>query len=84
MFSKVKTRERELARHLRRNEGAAINEIARRVGVSKSSVSLWVRDIELTEAQRQALLERNPAYNRQFSGWSKIAARSGGTNRLSG
>jgi transcriptional regulator with XRE-family HTH domain len=75
MFSKVKTRERELARHLRRNEGAAINEIARRVGLSKSSVSLWVRDIELTDAQRQALLERNPAYNRQLSGWSKLAAR---------
>jgi transposase-like protein len=73
MFSKVKTRERELARYLRREEGAAINEIARRVGVSKSSVSLWVRDIELTDEQRQALLERNPAYNRQHSGWTKLA-----------
>jgi AcrR family transcriptional regulator len=71
----VKTRERELARYLRREEGAAINEIARRVGVSKSSVSLWVRDIELTEEQRQTLLERNPAYNRQHSGWTKLAER---------
>jgi hypothetical protein len=69
----VKTRERQLARRLRREEGAAINEIASRVGVSKSSVSLWVRDIELTPEQQQALLERNPAYNRQHSGWAKAA-----------
>jgi transposase-like protein len=71
----VKTHERELARRLRREEGAAINEIAQRVGVSKSSVSLWVRDIELTAQQREALLQRNPAYNRQLSGWTKMAAR---------
>jgi transcriptional regulator with XRE-family HTH domain len=75
MFSKVKTREREQARCLRREQGAAINEIAQRLGVAKSSVSLWVRDIELTPAQRQALLERNPAYNRQLSGWRKAAER---------
>jgi transcriptional regulator with XRE-family HTH domain len=74
-FSKVKTRERELARRIRREEGAAINDIARRLGVSKSSVSLWVRDIELTPEQRQALLEKNPAYNRQHSGWTKVAER---------
>jgi hypothetical protein len=75
MFSVVKTGERELARRLRRDEGAAINEIAHRVGVSKSSVSLWVRDIELTEEQRRALLERNPAFNRQHKGWTKMAER---------
>jgi DNA-binding transcriptional MerR regulator len=71
----VKTIERELARRLRREEGAAIGEIAHRIGVSKSSVSLWVRDIELTPEQRQALLDRNPAYNRQLSGWTKVAQR---------
>lgn len=60
---------------MRREEGAAINEIAHRVGASKSSVSLWVRDIELTDGQRLALLERNPAYNRQLSGWTKVAER---------
>ena len=76
-FSKVKTHERELARRLRRDEGAgaAIGEIARRLGVSKSSVSLWVRDIELTDDQRLALLQRNPAYNRQLSGWTRVAER---------
>jgi hypothetical protein len=71
----VKTRERDLARHLRRTEGAAIGEIAQRIGVSKSSVSLWVRDIELTAEQREALLQRNPACSRQLSGWTKLAAR---------
>ena len=75
MFSRVKTRERELARNLRREEGAAINEIARRIGVSKSSVSLWVRDIDLSEEQRQALLDRNRRTTAKYSGWTKLAER---------
>jgi len=58
-----------------RREGAAIGDIAQRIGVSKSSVSVWVRDIELTPEQCRALLERNPAYNRQLSGWTKLAQR---------
>jgi transposase-like protein len=64
MFSEMKTEERELARAIRREEGASIKEIARRVGVAPSSVSLWVREIELTPAQKRELLRRNPAYNR--------------------
>ena len=67
MFSKVKTRERKLARKLRREEGASIKDIALRVGVSVSSVSLWVRDIELTAEQHAALAARNVAYNRQMT-----------------
>jgi transposase-like protein len=74
MFSKMKTAERELARTIRRDEGAPIKEIARRVGVAPSSVSRWVRDIRLTPAQEQELLRRNPAYNRQLSGTAKQAA----------
>lgn len=82
MFSKVKTRERELARRLRRDEGASIKDIARRVGVSVSSVSLWVRDIELTPEQHAALAARNVAYNRQMSGtWKQAANRR--TERMS-
>jgi transcriptional regulator with XRE-family HTH domain len=72
---KVKTRERELARELRRAEGASIKDIARRVGVSVSSVSAWVRDIELTPQQHAALQLRNVAYNRQRSGTCKQAAK---------
>lgn len=53
---------------MRRDEGASIKEIASRLGVSPSTVSLWVRDIALTAAQEQELLRRNPAYNRQVSG----------------
>jgi transcriptional regulator with XRE-family HTH domain len=71
----MKTAERELARKLRREEGLPINEIARRVGVSKSSVSLWVRDIKLTAEQHEALQAMNPAYNRQLSGWLRVAER---------
>ena len=37
--------ERRQARRLRRT-GLPLGEIAARVGVSKSSVSLWVRDVE--------------------------------------
>jgi transposase-like protein len=50
----MKTAERVLARALRR-EGHSVKEIARRVGVSQSSVSVWVRDIELTRAQHRRL-----------------------------
>jgi DNA-binding transcriptional regulator YiaG len=52
MFSEVKTVERKEARRMRRAEGRSIKEIARLLGVSTSSVSLWVRDIELTDAHR--------------------------------
>jgi transposase-like protein len=72
----VKTCERELARELRRTEGASIKDIARRVGVSVGSVSVWVRDIELTPEQHAALQLRNVAYNRQMSGtWKQAASR---------
>ena len=74
MFSEMKTNERNLARLLRRDKGLPINEIARRLSVSKSSVSHWVRDVELTTEQQEALRALNPAYNRQLSGWRKNAA----------
>jgi transcriptional regulator with XRE-family HTH domain len=54
----MKTAERDRARKLRREEGASVKELAALLGVSKSSVSLWVRDVELTEAQYLALRRR--------------------------
>jgi len=75
LLSVMKTEEREFARKLRREDGLPINEIARRVGVSKSSVSLWVRDIELTAEQHATLRAMNPAYNRQLNGWLRVAER---------
>jgi len=58
-----KVTEREKARALRR-EGKSVGEIQVEVGVSKGSVSRWVRDIELTPEQIKELRDRNPCYNR--------------------
>ena len=66
MFSNVKTAEREMARRLRREGGASIKEIARLTGAAQSSISRWVRDIELTEEQREAL--RIAAYHGHVKG----------------
>jgi transposase len=74
----VKTAERELARVLRRAEGLSVKEIAHRPGVSRSSASVWVRDVPLTFEQRATLLARNPAYNRQQKGASTNAERAFG------
>lgn len=51
----MKTVEREAARALRIEQGLSVKEIACAVGVSSSTASRWVRDIELTEDQRQRL-----------------------------
>ena len=61
----MKTKERSEARRLRREEGESIKQIARRLGVAPSSVSVWVRDVELTPAQHRALQERCTSYNGQ-------------------
>jgi hypothetical protein len=48
--------------------------IAREVGVAKSSVSLWVRDVPLSEAQQAALAEADPVRRRRRTGnlaWSR-------------
>lgn len=51
----MKKEAREEARRLRRDEGLSVKEICKRLGVAKSSVSVWVRDIELTAEQRNIL-----------------------------
>ncbi len=43
------------ARRLRRDEGKSVKEIAKLVGCSKSSASMWVRDTELTLEQKTEL-----------------------------
>ena len=47
------------ARRLRREKGMSVKAIAREIGVSYSSVSVWVRDIELTPEQRAELDRRH-------------------------
>jgi len=53
----MKTIERDKARELRA-KGLSINEIVERLGFAKGSVSLWVRDIELTTQQKQRLSKK--------------------------
>lgn len=64
----MKPEAHEEARRLRREEGLAITDICKRLGVAKSSVSLWVRDIELTEAQKAAIKVQHYAYDAQTRG----------------
>jgi transcriptional regulator with XRE-family HTH domain len=64
----VKPVERDIARRLRAEDGLPLREIAERLGVAKSSVSRWVRDVELSPAQEAALRDLNPLYNAQLRG----------------
>ena len=50
----MKREEKDKARQLRK-EGFSIRDIAKKLGVSKASVSLWVRDIVLSDEQRKGL-----------------------------
>ncbi len=54
----AKSRERLLARGLRR-KGESIREIAQKVNIARSTVSLWCRDVVLTHDQLEALVERD-------------------------
>ena len=72
----MKTAERKQARTLRAARGLSIREIAALLGVSKASVSVWVRDIELTNAQREGLASRNPALDPNFNGSRTMARRA--------
>ena len=64
----MKEAQRQEARRLRKEKGLPISEIAKKLSVAKSSVSLWVRDIELTEEQNAILLSKNPVFNHQCLG----------------
>jgi hypothetical protein len=53
----MKTDEQRRARELRA-QGLSIGDIQQQLGVSRSSVSLWVRDVPLGPEQRQRLIDR--------------------------
>jgi hypothetical protein len=76
MLSHVKTDERRLAEALRRDRDMSVREIAVAVGVSRSTASLWLRDVELTTQQRAALHARNPIYSGEAKGAATNAARA--------
>ena len=81
----MKTDEKRKARKLRSVYGWSVRRIAKHVGVSKGSVSLWVRDIELTEKQKEHLLQSLPEFDeckaielhKQGKKWTSIAREMG-------
>jgi len=58
MLSVVKTDERRIARELR-SQGWSVKEIERALGVSRSSISVWVRDVALGPDERARLVSRS-------------------------
>ncbi|HEX2621260.1 MAG TPA: hypothetical protein VHL11_13975 [Phototrophicaceae bacterium] len=58
---------REQARQFR-FEGMSIKEIARKTGAGVASISVWVRDISLTEDQQTSLRNRQRHINGQHPG----------------
>lgn len=57
----MKILEKQKARLLRA-QGKSINEIVKEAGLSKASVSVWVRDIVLTEQQRRQISEKGRSF----------------------
>jgi transposase-like protein len=72
----VKVVEREEARRLRGGDGLSIKAIAAALSVSPSTVSRWVRDIELTDAQLAVLRDANPILNGQRTGTARFSAKA--------
>jgi len=58
---------REQARVLR-FQGMSVRDICLTLGVAKSSISLWVRDIELTQDQVEKLKQKQHLYGAQHEG----------------
>jgi transcriptional regulator with XRE-family HTH domain len=63
----MKATERIRAREMRK-EGNSVKEIERKLGVSRGSVSRWVRDIILTAEQKLALEERISEWGKKCLG----------------
>lgn len=58
---------------MRREKGLSVKELAEILGVSKSSISLWVRDVELSPQQRARLNARS--FPRRLAGAKANAER---------
>jgi Homeodomain-like domain len=68
MFNEIKEKAIKL-----RKKGYSVNRIAKDLKKSKSTISIWVRDVELTEEQKKELRDKNPIFNPLLRG-------CGGTN----
>lgn len=66
----MKTKQFEEARELRKN-GESISSIAKKLSVSKGSVSVWCSDIQLTDEQRVKLEMKNPVFRGKNNGAMK-------------
>ena len=58
----MKNIEKEKAINLRK-QGKSIRNIAKILGVSKGSISLWVKDVVLTQEQKEKLKSNNPIFS---------------------
>ncbi len=67
----MKSKEHEQARALRAS-GLSLNAIRQQVGVSKSSVSKWVRDIGLTDEQIGHLEDIRAIATEKFSATMRL------------
>jgi transcriptional regulator with XRE-family HTH domain len=71
----MKLKQKKQARELRKQKGLSIKEIAKRLGVAKSSVSRWVRDIKLTRRQHNKLRKNvRRASDSNIEKWKEIRA----------
>lgn len=67
--------EQEQARQLRR-QGCSVRSIATKLGVAQSSVSVWVRDIRLTDRQQKVLQAKQKNYGRLSQGPEKLSKKA--------
>lgn len=51
-----------------REAGLSIKQISKELNVAKSSVSIWVRNVKLTDKQIKNLEKQNPIFNNQLCG----------------
>ena len=101
LFSTVKTAEKIRAQQLKkiraqqlRREGLSVRAIERRLGIARSTVSLWVREIELSDRQQAEIALRGAsarsrarsayyrARRRRFQEEGRVLAK--GLSRLEG
>jgi hypothetical protein len=55
--------EQRIEAHALRGQGKSLNQIADTLGVSKSSVSVWVSDVDLSDEQKACLKDRQRTGN---------------------
>ena len=58
---------KDKAREMRR-AGHAIIEIVEATGVDRNVIRKWIKDIELTDGHKAALIERNPRWLAGYEG----------------